>query len=105
MQIASALTPLNIAAIIIATSAILFAEIYYVGYTRVKPEEHRKFSQFMAKRFFAYYGAAFLVSFGLIYLLGIDQFLPTVSDALKLVVLVSMPCAIAAAIPSMLKQF
>lgn len=105
IDIALALNAVHLLAIIIVTSIILFGEIYYIGYTRVKPEENRKLGQFMAKRFFAFYGVAFIVSFGLIYMLGINSFIPALSGILKLAVLVSMPCAIAAAIPSMLKQY
>jgi len=105
IEIAMALTSAHITAIVIATCLILFAEIYFVGYTRVRPEEHRKLGQFMVKRFVTFYGVAIIVSFSLIYILGLDQFLPTTADVLKLVVLVSMPSAAGAAIPSMLKQF
>jgi len=105
IDIAMALTPAHIVTIIIATCLILFAEIYFVGYTRVKPEEHRKLGQFMAKRFFTFYTVAIIVSFVLTYILGIDMFIPTFAGIVKLVVLISMPGAAGAAIPSMLKQF
>jgi uncharacterized membrane protein len=105
VDIALNLTATHIIALVIGTCAILYAEIYYVGYTRVRPEEHRRLGQFMAKRFFTFYGVSVTVAFGLTYLLGIDRFIPTFAGVLKLVALVSMPCAAGAAIPSMLKQF
>jgi len=104
-SLVKALTPIHIIAIIIATSIILYLEIYYVGYTRVRPEEHRKLGQFVAKRFFTFYGASLLVALALIYLFGVNELLANFQEIMKMVILVSMPCAIGAAIPSMLKQF
>ncbi len=105
IDIALALNPVHLWIIVFSTALILFLEIYYIGYTRVKPEEHRRFGQFLAKRFLTFYGVAVIVSFFLIYVLGINQFIPTFTGVLKLIVLVSMPCAVGASIPSMLKQF
>ncbi len=105
MNVAMALDPAHILAIIIGTCVILCTEIYYVGYSRVKPQENRKLGQFMIKRFLTFYGVAIIVSFFLIYILAVNKFLPTSMDVLKMVILMSMPSAIGGAIPSMLKQF
>lgn len=93
--------------VIAATLLILFVEIYFIGYSRVKDKNKRKLGQFMTKRLFALYSITVLVSFSLVYLLNLNngEYVTSFMDVMKIVVVVSFPCAIGAAVPSLLKKY
>ena len=93
--------------VIAATLMILFVEIYFIGYSRVKNKSQRKLGQFMTKRLFALYGITLLISISLVYLLNLNnsEYVTSFGDVLKIVVVVSFPCAIGAAVPSLLKKY
>ena len=99
------LTINHVVLIIILTTVVLTSEIYFIGYSRVTDKEKRKFGQFWAKRFFTLYGIALLVSLLLVYVYNINSFAADTFGVFKIVVTVSFPCAIAAAIPSLLKRY
>lgn len=99
------LTIYHLELIIASTFLILMAEIYYVGYSRVKDKNHRTFGEFMTKRLVTLYIVSMLTSFFLIYILNIDSTLPTFYDVMKMVILLAMPCSVGAAIPSLLKKY
>lgn len=107
IEISLNLTGKNLLVIVIATLAILTLQIYYVGYTRVSQKERRKrrFGQFWAKRLSTLYIIAIIVSLLLVYIYGINKLVSSNYDILKIVIAVSMPCAVGAAIPSLLKQY
>jgi uncharacterized membrane protein len=107
IRTAEALSETNVVLVIISTIAILTIEIYYIGYSRVSKHErkHRKFGQFWAKRLFTLYGIALLVSLYLVYVFGINKQFSDPRIMYHTVVLLSMPCAVGAAIPHLLKKF
>jgi len=94
--------------IVISTLIILTIEIYFIGYRRVRAKEERKFLQFWLKRLITFYLVAILVSFFIIYVYGLYN-LPTVggslSNMLKLVVVVSMPAAVGAGLADLVKRY
>ncbi len=100
-----ALTPQELLLLTAATWIILTAEIYFVGYTRVRNKKERPFLQFWAKRFFTYYCIALFTSFMLLSLYGVGKFVATPYDAFKLVVAVSFPAAIGAAVSDLLGKY
>jgi len=91
--------------IVFSTFLILTAEIYFIGYSRVPNKKTRPFGQFWAKRFVSLYIVTILVSLFLVYIFGINTFVNTGEEVFKIVVLVSMPCAVGAAIPSLLTKY
>ena len=93
--------------VIAATLMILFVEIYFIGYSRVKNKSQRKLGQFMTKRLIALYGITLLISVSLVYLLNLNnsEYVTSFMDVMKIVVVVSFPCAIGAAVPSLLKKY
>ncbi|MBW2996667.1 DUF2391 family protein [Candidatus Woesearchaeota archaeon] len=107
IRVSQALTNIHVILIVISTLLILTAEIYFIGYSRVAKKKERKFGQFWLKRILAFYCAAVLVAFFLIYVFGLNN-LPELSvnsyNILKLAALISMPCAIGAAISDLLKE-
>ena len=106
IQIALTLTTQHLWTIVIITSLCLTGEIYFIGYTRVKDKVERPFGQFWCKRFVTLYGIEMLVSLGLVYLFNMNMIIANNPLAiLQLVVAVSMPCAVGAAIPGLLKQY
>lgn len=94
-------------AVIAATLLVLFGEIYFIGYSRVKNKTQRRFGQFMTKRLFCMYGITIFVGFGLVYLLNLNSstHVHEFSDVMKIAVLVSFPCAVGSAIPSLLRKY
>jgi uncharacterized membrane protein len=106
IQIGSALTNANVIAIIITTVVILTAEIYFIGYKRVRVKKERPFGQFWLKRILAFYAVAFVVASLLVYIYGIPNLPGVTTDSiLRIIVAISMPCAIGAAIGDLLKRY
>ncbi|MEM4268097.1 MAG: DUF2391 family protein [Candidatus Woesearchaeota archaeon] len=101
------LTDVHVTLIIVFTILALVAEIYFIGYSRVKDKSTRRFGQFMAKRLCTLYFITIVVSFFLVYIFNLNNApnVHTFYDQFKIVVVVAMPCAIGAAIPSLLKQY
>jgi uncharacterized membrane protein len=93
--------------ILAASLLVLIAEIYYIGYSRVKNKSQRHFGQFMTKRLITLYAISFFTSWGLVYLLNLNHYqqVQSFNDVVKIVVLVAFPCAVGAAIPSLLKKY
>lgn len=91
----------------LAAWIILTAEIYFVGYARVPLNQRRlrHFGQFWAKRIFTYYFISIAVSFLLLYLYGIAQLVATPDNMLKLVVAISFPAAVGAAVSDLLGKY
>jgi uncharacterized membrane protein len=104
-DIAIKLTTNHLVAIVILTLVILTSEIYFIGYSRVKRKKERKFCQFWLKRLVTLYVIAIIISLFLVYLFGINYLVHTNYEVLKVVVALSMPCAVGAAVPSLLKQY
>ena len=105
IDISKSLTTMHVLLIILFTSIILTAQIYYIAYRRVKDKKHRKFGQFWAKRFFTLYLIAVVVSLFIVYLYNMNSIVDSSVEIVRMVVAVSMPCVIGAAIPSLLRQF
>jgi len=108
VDISLALKEINMIMIPIFTLLILTAEIYYIGYSRVKRKSERKFGQFWLKRIVSFYVIAVFTAFLLIYLFGLNN-LPEIANnsgkIIKLVILISLPCSIGAAITDLLKRY
>ncbi len=95
----------NVIIIVISTILIISAEIYFIGYERVKDKKRRKFPQFWAKRFFAFYPIGIIVSCYLVAVFGLLNDAGSTENAVKLILAVSMPCSIGAAISDLLKRY
>lgn len=91
--------------IVIITFVILIAEIYFIGYSRVKNRGKRRLGQFLTKRLFSLYLTSIIVATMLVYLFGINILAGSTYEALKVVIVLTMPCAVGAAIPSLLKKY
>ncbi|MGM5482974.1 MAG: DUF2391 family protein [Nanobdellota archaeon] len=102
------LTTLHLIILPIATLLILTTEIYFISYCRVKDRTGRKAGQFIAKRLFTLYTITLTTTFLLVYLLNFNNH-PLVGgtfhNILRLVIINSFPCAIGAAVPSLLKKY
>jgi len=98
---------IHIVLIMAVTLLVLFCEIYFIGYSRVKNKSQRRFGQFMTKRLFALYGITLAMSWMLVYLLNLNHnpLVGSFSDVMRIVVLMSFPCAVGAAIPSLMKKY
>lgn len=103
IEIASALTLWRIISIVGFTVLIVTSEIYFIGYSKVKNKQFRPFGQFWLKRFIAYYAIAYLVSFFLVYIYGLD--IVAGIETTKVVLLITMPCAVGASLADLLKQY
>lgn len=95
----------HVTLIVVVALILLTAEIYYISYSRVKERKERPFGQFWAKRVITIYGIALVVSFGLLYLYGINLIVGSLENVIKLTFVMSLPCAVGAAIPSLLKKY
>lgn len=91
------------AVIIIATLLLLAAEIYFIGYIRVREEKGRNAFEFIMKRLPTVYIVSFLVSLFLTYLFGVNLLFS--GHVLKLVFVITFPCSIGAAVADLLKQY
>ena len=89
--------------IILSTVAILTLEIYYIGYQRVQ-DPQRKFFQFWFKRLVTFFVVAILVSAYLPYIYSLTTVVGG-ENVIKLVIAMSMPCAIGASITDLMKKY
>ena len=93
---------------IVATLVILTAEIYFIGHRRVTKKSERKFGQFLLKRLLVFYLVAIAVSGLLVYLYGLyklPQVIVSNTGVFNLVIIISLPCAIGAAIGDLLRKY
>ncbi len=104
-QVGLALTFFHLVMIVISTLAILSAQIYFIGYTRVHNKKSRPFGQFWAKRIIAYYTIAIFVSFLLLFVYGIVQTVHSPYLVMKLVIAISFPAAIGAGTAHLLGKY
>ncbi|MFW6014174.1 MAG: DUF2391 family protein [Candidatus Nanoarchaeia archaeon] len=108
IETALKLEKVHLVIIILFTLIILCLEIYFISYMRVKNRKARKASPFILKRLVTLYSITLVVTFGLIYLLNLNQH-PEVANTFeniaRVAVLTSFPCAIGAAVPSLLKKY
>jgi len=107
LNTATHLTRWHLIAIIISTIIILIAQTYYIGYSKVRNKRKRPAIQFVFKRVATMFVVTFLVSLYLVYIFGLNlqpQIGNLAPNVFKLVVLISMPCAVGAAVPSLLKK-
>ena len=93
--------------ITVTTWALLSAEIYFVGYARVPVEQQKErgFGQFWLKRITAYYLISLFVAFMLLFVYGINSLVVEPYYILKLVIAVSFPAAIGAAVADLLGKY
>lgn len=89
----------------LTTWIILSAEIYFVGYSRVPDKDKRPFRQFWAKRIITYYFIALSTSFLLLSVYGIPEMVQNVWLTFKLVIAVSFPAAVGAALADLLEKY
>ncbi|MBD3248510.1 DUF2391 family protein [Candidatus Woesearchaeota archaeon] len=108
IDVSIALTKWHISAIILFTILIMTAEIYFIGYRRIIKKEERKFGQFWLKRTLVFYSVSIFVSLFLVYVYGLNN-VPGIDNIswniFRMVIAISMPCVIGAAISDLLKQY
>ena len=92
--------------VVIATIIILIAEIYFIGWSRIKKsrEPGRNVFEFTFKRVLVAYSVSIIVALFYLYILGYEKILPNI-EILKLVFLIAMPCSIGAAVSDLLKKY
>lgn len=105
LLVASTMPIEHISTIIFFTLIILIAEIYFIGYSRVEDKKNRRFPQFLIKRLLTFYIVATLVSFILIYIFGLIYLVESTEQLVKIIVIISGPCAIGASIGDLLKKY
>jgi len=96
----------NLWMIILSTIIILIAEIYFVGWSRVKKEKEkgRNVFEFTLKRLLVFYAVSIAVAAFYSYILGYSKILSDM-EMVRLIFLVAMPCSIGAAIGDLLKKY
>ncbi len=104
-QVGLALSNFHLVLITITTWVLLSAEIYFVGYLRVPDKDRRPFGQFWTKRIISYYLISLFVAFLLLFVYGITEIVGDPYHVFKLVVAVSFPAAIGAAVADLLGKY
>ena len=99
------LTNTHITWIIISTLLILTIEIFFIGYRRVHEKDQRKPLQFVLKRLITFYFISILVALYLVFIFAINLQVAGSFAVFKLIVILSMPCAIGASLADLLKQY
>jgi len=103
VDVGNVLTWAHVWIILLSTFVILTLEIYFIGYERVPNKKERLFGQFWLKRIITFYLIAYVVSFFLVYVFGI--YLLAGANVLKIIIAISMPCSIGAAMADLLKKY
>jgi len=91
--------------IILGTLLVLTVEIYVIGYSRVTDKETRKFGQFLVKRLASFYFTALIIAGLLAFIFGLQYLLPDSNSFIRLVIILSAPCAIGASLGDLLKKY
>jgi uncharacterized membrane protein len=91
--------------VILFTTIILTAEIYFIGYQRVEDKSKRKFGQFWIKRLLAFYVVALVVSVVITYIFGLIYLVDSPEHYYRMVLLISGPASIGASISDLLKKY
>jgi uncharacterized membrane protein len=105
VNLANRIPSTHLFVILFATILILTAEIYIIGYSRVKDKVSRRFGQFWMKRVTAFYSIALIISVLLACIFGLYYLVPNMHSFLSLVIIVSAPCAIGASLADLLKKY
>lgn len=95
----------NIIALIIGTLLILTAQIYFIGWTRVIRKKQRGFLQFWLKRLITLYLIAIITSSLLIFMYGLNNMAVSSQHLFNILIAISLPCAVGAAVPSLMKHY
>jgi len=105
-DVAKQIQPDHFIAVVVSTIIILIAEIYFIGWSRIKKEREkgRNVFEFTLKRLAVFYVVALLVASFYSYILGYNKVLSE-TEFIKLIFLTAMPCAIGAAIADLLKKY
>jgi len=92
--------------IIIATFVILVAEIYFIGWSRIRKlgEHGRNVYEFTIKRLIVIYPVSIIVAVLYFYILGFNRMLLP-NQMWGFIFLVAMPCSIGAAVADLLKKY
>jgi len=92
--------------VIAATIIMLIAEIYFIGWSRIKKskEPGRNIFEFTFKRVVVAYLVSIAVALFYLYILGYEKILPG-AEICKLMFLVAMPCSIGAAVADLLRKY
>lgn len=107
LLISQKLDTLHLILILFVTLVILSAEIYYMGYSRVKNKKERPFVQFLIKRITTTYLVSLIVCITLVLLYNIDHIIAngTYYNIVKIVICVSFPASIGATATDLFKKF
>jgi len=92
--------------LVLATIAILVAEIYFVGWSRLKnlKEPGRNFFEFTFKRLVVAYAVSIFVAGFYFFVLGFNRELVGM-QVVNFIFLVAMPCSIGAAVADLLRKY
>jgi uncharacterized membrane protein len=105
VEIALILPTANILLIVASTIMILMGQIYFIGYNKVADKKRRKMGQFVLKRLAASYSIALIVAFYLSFIFGIMFVAGDILGFIKLVLVLTMPCAVGGAIGDLLHKY
>jgi uncharacterized membrane protein len=106
VEIIRNMQPYQLTAIIIATFVILIAEIYFIGWSRIRKygEKGRNVYEFTLKRLVVVYAVSIIVAVFYFYMLGFNRMLLP-GQMWSFIFLVAMPCSIGAAVADLLKKY
>ncbi|MBW3023143.1 DUF2391 family protein [Candidatus Woesearchaeota archaeon] len=106
MEVVQNMHTMQMFLVIIATIIILIAEIYFIGWSRLKrlKEPGRNVFEFTFKRVVVAYVVSLIVALFYMYVLGLDNMLSSIEIA-KFVFVFAMPCSVGAAVADLLRKY
>ena len=105
MQVSVELEWVHIAAIIATTLVIVSFEFYFLGYQQhVFHKKERGAFQFVVKRVLTVYLVAIIASLLLTFLYNLNTIVGSYENIFKLIVAVSLPCTMGAALNDLFKK-
>ena len=107
LRISQELDTLHLFLLFFASLVVLSAEIYFLGYSRVKNKMERPFFQFLVKRVTTIYLVSLLVCIALVMLYDINSIIANGNhlNIIKIIIAVSFPGSIGAAATDLFKKF
>lgn len=94
----------HVIAIVVSTILILTGTIYFSGYKGIT-DKTTKFFWFWLDRLLGHYAIAIIVSAYIIFLFAFNTQVSSPAEVYQMIMILSMPCAIGAAVPNLLKEY
>ncbi len=95
----------HVVGIILFTNFIIFSEIYFISFNRIKKQLNEKTIIFFLKRYFSIGIVSLFVSLSLTFLLGLNIQTESTLEVFKVIIILWMASSIGSGIPGLIEKY